>query len=588
MTLKRAQSEVAAQFHNFARSSAATDKERAILPSLWLEEAGSGVDGLRRHYSKPLFILLVMVVCILIIACANIANLLLARAGSRRREIAVRLSLGASRSRVLRQLLTESLLLSLPSGLLGLGIAAIGIRFLIWLLAGGNELFFLNARLDWPVLAFTFGVALAAGLLFGLTPALAATRVDVTPALKETRASAAKRRNRPVGLGQILLVAQIALSSTLVLAAALFVRTLANLHSVEIGFNQNNLLTFSLDPSQAGYQGPALQSVYANLLDRFRALPGVRSVSLADMAFISHGNHGTKLVVPGDTSQTEQSIPYSEVGPAFFETMQIPILHGRPLDSHDVKEAPPVAVVNQVFVKKYFPNRDPLGTQFRLGNSAADGITIVGIAKDARYSSLTGEIPPVIYLPFQEELVKHPPMAMTFQLRAIGNPLALASEIRQTVHALASNVPVTHLMTESDQIDNTIVEERTFADLCSAFAILALAIACIGLYGSMAYSVVRRTNEIGIRMALGADRPGILWLVQREALALTVVGACLGFLCAWAATSALRSFLFGVKPTDLFTFLSAAGVLLLVSAAAGIVPALRAARVDPLKSLRYE
>jgi predicted permease len=591
VTLERAQAEIAERFQQFALASATNEKARADLPALWLEEGGSGVDSLRRQYSKPLFVLMTMVAFILAIACANIANLLLARASARRREIAVRLSLGASRLRVLRQLLTESLLLALPGGILGLAIAAAGIRFLTWLLAAGREDFSLRAELDWRVLAFTIAVACATGILFGLAPAIAATRVDITPALKETRASAPSRRGHRIGLSQVLVVSQIALSLLLMLGAALFVRTLANLHSVETGFNQKSLLTFNLDASQAGYKDAALKVFYADMNERFRALPGVRAATVSDMPLIANANHGTGVIVPGVRKQAGHDGPstsYISVGPTFFETMQIPILLGRSIDSRDVDGGPLAAVVNEVFAKKYFPEQNPVGRHFTLGNSAAGDLTIVGVAKNARYSSLKDAIPPVTYISYLQNAVKRPPIAMTFELRTAGRPLALAEAVRKTVHDTAPRVPVTSMMTQTQRIDNTINQERTFADLCTAFAVLALTIACVGLYGTMAYAVSRRTNEIGIRMALGAQQKRILWMVLREVLALAAAGLAIGFLCAWSGLSTMKSFVFGMKPTDPPTTLLAAGILIAALVLAGFAPATRACRIDPLTALRHE
>jgi macrolide transport system ATP-binding/permease protein len=591
ITLARAQAEVAARFRQFALSSAANDKERADLPSLWVEEGGSGVDSLRRGYSKPLFVLMTMVAFILVIACANIANLLLARASARRREIAVRLSLGASRRRVLRQLLTESVLLSLPGGVLGVGVAAAGTRFLIWLLAGGQENFSLHAVLDFRILAFTMTIAFVAGILFGLAPAIAATRLDITPALKETRASAPRGRAGRMGLSRLLVVIQIALSLLLVLGAALFVRTLANLQAVEIGFNRENLLTFSLDASQAGYKDAALAAFYARMDERFRALPGVRAAAVADMPLVAGSNSSTNIKLPGLPEHQGRGGPgtsYMNVGPTFFETMQLPILLGRPIDARDVDGTPRAAVVNEIFAKKYFPNLNPIGRQFALGNSEAGNVTIVGIAKNARYSSLMQAIPAVTYICYLQKIVKGPPSPMYFHLRTVGDPLALAESIRKSVHEAAPSVPVTGIMTQVQRIDNTITQQRTFADLCTAFAVLALVIACVGLYGSMAYTVARRTNEIGIRVALGAERRRIVWMVLREVLALAAAGLALGFLCALSAVSTVKSFVFGMKPADPLTMLLAAVILIAALVLAGLVPATRASRIDPLTALRHE
>jgi macrolide transport system ATP-binding/permease protein len=591
VTLAQAQAELAARFHQFEFASASNDKERADLPALWLEEGGSGVDSLRRQYSKPLFVLMAMVAFILAIACANIANLLLARASARRREIAVRLSLGAGRLRVMRQLLTESLLLALPGGVLGLGVAAAGIRFLIWLLSGGHEDFSLRAALDWRILVLTIAAALATGILFGLAPAIEATRVDITPALKETRASAPRSRGHQFTLGRLLVVAQIALSLLLVLGAAIFVRTLANLHSVEIGFNQKNLLTFSLDASQAGYKDAALKTFYTRMDERFRALPGVRAATMTDMPLVAGSGSSTHVILPGTPKQEGRDGPstsYVSVGPTFFETMQLPILLGRPIGSHDVDGAPLAVVVNEAFAKKYFPNQNPIGRHFGLGNSEAGDLTIVGVARNARYNSLKNSIPPVAYISNLQNVVKRPPIAMFFELRTAGNPVALGETVRRTIHDAAPNVPIMGMMTQSERIDSTIVQERTFADLCTAFAVLALMIACVGLYGTMAYAVSRRTNEIGIRMALGADRRRIIWMVLREVLVLAAVGLTVGLVCAWSAMSAIKSFVFGMKPADPIAILFAAGILVIALVLAGFAPAARASRIDPLTALRQE
>ena len=328
ISLARAQAELAARFHQFALDSAANGTERASLPELWLEEGGSGVDSLRRQYSKPLFVLMAMAALILAIACANIANMLLARGAARRREVAVRLSLGASRARVMRQLLTESVLLALTGGLFGVGVAAGGIRFLIWLLAVGRDDFSLHAQLDWRILAFTLAIACATGIAFGLAPALETTRVDITPALKNARGSVPRKRGRRPGLTRLLMVSQIALSLLLVLGAAFFVRTLSNLHSVTIGFNQERLLTFWLDASQAGYKGADLTALYAGMDQQFQNLPGVRAATMSDVLLVSGGGYDTRVLLPGAPEQDGPGGPsasYATVGPTFFETMQIPV-----------------------------------------------------------------------------------------------------------------------------------------------------------------------------------------------------------------------------------------------------------------------
>jgi predicted permease len=268
--------------------------------------------------------------------------------------------------------------------------------------------------------------------------------------------------------------------------------------------------------------------------------------------------------------------------------MQLPMLAGRPIGPHDVDGAPLAAVINEVFATSYFPGRNPLGQRFSLGNSQAGDLTIVGIAKNARYSSLKGAIPPVVYISYLQTILKRPPLGMTFEVRAAGTPLSIAETVRKVVHEAAPTVPVTGVMTQTQRINNTITQERTFADLCTAFAALALAIACVGLYGSMAYAVSRRTNEIGIRVALGAERRRIVWMVLREALVLAATGLIIGLVCAWSAMSTVESFVFGIKPADPLTAATAAGILVGALLLAGLAPAMRASRIDPLNALRHE
>ncbi len=578
VTLARAQAETGARFRRFAIAAGA-NADRADLPSLWLEEGGSGLDSLRRQYSKPLFVLMYMVAFILAIACANIANLLLARAASRRREMAVRLSLGAGRGRVLRQLLTESLLLALPGGILGLGIAAAGSRFLIWLLAGGSADFQLHPTFDWRVLAFALAVALGAAILFGLAPAFEATRVDIAPALKGTRAGAEPVRG--IGLKRILVVAQIALSSLLVLGAVLFVRTLANLQSIELGFEAKSVLTFNLNASKAGYKGAELTAFYNRIEERLRAIGGVVSVT-ASAAPLGRHFYRTPALFPGNR---KGFAGWNSVGPSFFETMRIPILLGRALDVHDVKGAAPAAVVNEAFARAYYPGRNPVGEHMGILDGARD-VAIVGVSANAR-ESLKEPFSPFVYISYNQFPAPEW-RGMSFEVRTAGDPLALAADVQRAVHAAAPDVPVANVATQAERIESSLTQERTLADLCTSFAILALTIACIGLYGSMAYTVSRRTGEIGIRMALGARAGRVVWMVMREALALTAAGLALGFAGARTAVPAIKSFLFGVTFGDPSVMTWAAGLLIISSLLAGYGPARRASRVDPLKALRHE
>jgi macrolide transport system ATP-binding/permease protein len=593
--LQQAQAALAPQFRQWVNGTATNEKERAALPSLWLQEGGSGVDSLRRQYSKPLYILMAMVGLILTLACANIANLLLARATARQREMAVRLSLGAGRWRVMRQLLTESVLLSLWGGALGVFVGGIGIRALTWLLANGRENFTLRAQLDWRVLSFTLLAALVTGVLFGLAPAMQATRVDITPALKETRASKPRGRKRfgiPFGLSHVLVVSQIAISLLLVAAAGLFVRTLENLHSVNVGFNRENVLLFNLNAAQAGYKDDALKNFYADLQRRFRSIPGVRNATLSHMPLVADSNSTTGVTIPGQPIAEGRgpSTAVMQVGPAFFETMEIPILAGRPIDEHDREGSATVAVVNQVFAEKYFHGDPPMGRHFSLGGrkQGAVDMEIVGLAKTARYSSLKREVPPVVYTSYLQATKLRPVEWMYFELRTAGDPLKLGETVRRIVHEAGPRVPVAEMTTQARRIDQTIVQERTFAELCTCFGVLALVMACVGLYGAMAYTVTRRTSEIGIRMALGAARRRIVWMVLREVLALAGVGLAIGFAAVWETTAFLKSFLFGMKPNDPLALGGAVAILIACAILAGYAPAWRASRIDPMVALRHE
>jgi predicted permease len=593
VSLQQAETALRVQFQQWVTATAKTDKERATLPTLWLQEGGSGVDSLRRQYSKPLYILMTMVALILTIACANIANLLLARAVSRRREMAVRLSLGAARARVIQQLLTESVLISLCGAVLGVAVAAAGIRFLTWLLANGRDNFTLYAALDLRVLTFTLVVALATGILFGLAPAIQATKVDVIPALKETRAGGLPGRWRRFGLSQTLVAAQIAISLLLVAGAGLFVRSLGNLHAVNIGFNRENLLLFGLNPTQAGYKDAALKNFYASMQRRFRTMPGVRNVTMSQMPLVTQRMWTNTLTIPG-YSQTDGKPPFTavaQVGPEFFSTMEIPILLGRPIDERDRDGGPVTAVVSETFANKYFPGVPPIGRHFGWGNGKTgppEDVVIVGLAKTAHYSSLKGEIPPVVYTSYQQTSKNRTLGEMYFEVRAAGDPMALANTVRQIVHDAAPQVPVAEMGTHAKKIDETIVQERMFANLCSCFAGLALVMACVGLYGTMAYAVTRRTSEIGIRMALGAARRGIVWMVLRDVLALGIVGLTIGLGAVWETTTFVKSFLFGLTPNDPLTVLGAVAVLIVCALLAGYAPAWRASKIDPMTALRYE
>ncbi len=582
--IRQAQAELETQFQAFAGSTAANADERADLPALRLKEGGSGIDSLRREYSKPLFVLMTMVGLILAIACANIANLLLARAAARSHEIALRLSIGAGRWRVVRQLLTESVLLSVLGGLLGLLVAYWGIHSITWLIANGRDDFTLRAALNWPVLGFTLALAVATGIVFGLAPAIQATRLDLAPALKESSANAPHGKVARLS-SQFLVVGQIAISLLLVIGAGLFVRTVSNLHSVQLGFNQENLLLFSVNARQAGYKDAALARLYGDLLERFRTIPGVRGAGLSSLPLVSYYWNDERLTIPGAVKPLDTCV--LTVDPAFLATMQIPVVLGRGIEERDLT-APAVAVVNQVFADKFFANENPLGRSVGIGDpkDPAD-IVIVGVVRTSHYNSIQEkETPPVAYIPYTRSIARL--NQVFFELRTSGDPLALAGPVRQIVAQTSPGVPITGINTQSRQIDQTIEQQRTFANLCTCFAVLALVIACVGLYGTMAYTVARRTGEIGIRMALGAERSNILWMVMREVVVLAAAGLAIGLALALETTRFVESFLYGTKPNDPLMLSISVLILALAGLAAGYAPAWRASQIDPMTALRNE
>jgi predicted permease len=593
VSIRQAQARLASQFHEFVTGTAATAKQRVDMPVLWLEEGASGLDSLRREYAQPVYVLMAMVGLILAIACANIANLLLARATGRRREIAVRLSLGASRFRVVRQLLTESLLLSILGGALGVLVAVWGIRSITWLLANGRENFTLHAAIDWPVLSFTFALAVACGLLFGLAPAWQGTRVNLTPGLKEARASAPRGRLRHagirIGLSHVLVVSQIAISLLLVVAAGLFLRTLANLHSIQAGFNRENLLLFSLNARPAGYKGAPLARFYGNLRDRFRNIPGVWNVTFSTYPLAAGYWNDTSLNIPGLAKGAGEQPTTCRLGTdqSFLTTMQIPILLGRDIQERDL-ESPRVAVVNEKFAKKYFAGENPVGRHIGIGDATSPAdIEIVGVAKNSVYNSIKEtETQPVAYVPYTQDVDDL--RGVVFELRAASDPLALVGTVRQIVRQASPAVPVSDVTTQARTIDQTISQERTFAGLCGCFAVLALLIAGVGLYGSVAYSVERRTGEIGIRMALGAEGRRIVWMVLREVVTLATIGLGIGLAAAYSLTRFVAAFLFGMKPHDPWALSVSVAVLAGAAVLAGYTPARRASRIDPMAALRHE
>ena len=586
--LAQAQASLAPVFHQWVASTATNDRERANLPELLVREGAGGLDSLRRRYSKPLSVLMTLVGLILALACANVANLMLARAAARRREIAIRLSVGAGRLRVVRQLLTESVLVASLGGAMGVMFAIWGIRFLTLLLSNGQANFTLHAQLNWHVLGAAAALSLLTGVLFGLAPALESTRVDVVAALKETRAGRPLHSFRRMSLSRSLMVGQIAISLVMLVAAGLFVRTLSNLHSIDLGFNRENVLLFQLDARKAGHKGPEINAFYGDLRQRFSAIPGVRNASLARNSLIDD-SHAMPISVLGKAPNPSNR--FLTVGPTFFTTMQIPILAGRDFEERDRPGSPAVAVINEVFAKSNFGDRNPLGQHLILreageGDRIGRDMEIVGVARNARYGGLKQTIPPVVYMPYNQGYPQ--PDQMVYALRTSGDPLRYVNSVREIVRQADARVPISEIQTQVEDIDHLINQEITFAELCSGFAILALVIACVGLYGTVSYNVARRTGEIGIRMALGAQRGGVVRMVLREVLVLAALGLVIGMATALGTSKFVASFLYGMRSNDPLAFTLAVVTLLGAALLAGYVPARKASLIDPMTALRHE
>ncbi|HKW33466.1 MAG TPA: ABC transporter permease [Candidatus Acidoferrum sp.] len=562
--------------------------QRLVIPSIELGRPGQGFGELRNRFSRALFVLMGLVGLVLLIACANVANLLLARAASRQREIGMRLSLGASRGRLIRQLLTESILLSFVGGAVGCLFAGWGTSLLISLITSTGNNISLRTGPDWGVAGFTTGVCLITGILFGLAPAWRAARTDLAPGLKQG-AQAAQSAGLRLGLGKALVVSQVALSLVLLFGAGLFVRTLVKLENVDTGFDTRNVLLFCLNPTKSGYKEAALNDFFFRVRQRVALLPGVTSATASFHEPLNDGRRSNGLKVPGLSLPPEQmDVAIMPAGPNFLATMKIPLLGGRDFDERDNDRAPKVAVVNETFVKLYFSDRDPIGQHIGL-DSGPPSIEIVGIARDARYGSLREAAPATVYRPFSQDSAIP---FMCYELRTAVSPLLLVPAVRAAVAAIDRNVPLSGIETESQQIDDALLQERLFAKLSGFFGLVALLLACVGLYGILSYAVARRTSEIGIRMALGAQRANVLSLVMRDTLLLVIAGVAIGIPAALAATcyasSLISDLLYGVKANDAPTIGLSTLVLIAVGLFAGFLPARRATKVDPMVALRHE
>jgi len=571
-----------------------TQIEPRDYPHLLALPGAQGMWEMRSVYSSTIYLLLGVVGVVLLIACANVANLLLARAALRASEITVRLAVGAGRWRLIRQLLTESLLLAVIGGVVGVLLAVWGKEVLAntggALLPDGIEY-----TLSWRVLGFTLAVSLLTGVLFGLAPAWRATSLDLNSALKEShRGSSSVSRSR---LGKTLVVAQVAMSLLLLVGAGLFIRTLRNLEQVDFGFNKENLLLFSLQPSSIGYKDERLIQLYRNIFARLDALPGSRSATFANFPLVAHYVYNESLILPGETAQShaDRVTNKQTVRENYFATMEIPLLRGRGFTEKDNKQAPKVAVISETLARKFFPDEDPIGKLVGFDADTVGKIEIVGIVGDVKYNSQRDDNQPMLYMHWLQDVETIG--WMSFALRSTGDPTALVGSARQAVREVDSNLPLLSVKTQIEQADESLMQERVFAGLLTFFGALALALAAIGLYGVMAYSVAQRTSEIGIRMALGAQTRDVLRMVIWQGMNLVLAGLMIGGLGAYALKKVIESQelaqpfqnqLYQVQATDHLTIISVALLLVIIAMLACWIPARRATRVDPISTLRNE
>jgi predicted permease len=556
---------------------------------MWMEvmPGSKGRSDLRRTYSKPLFALMAIVGLVLLIACSNLANLLIARASARQKEIAVRLALGAGRGRLIRQLLAESLVLAMVGGVLGIALAMAIDQALIDFLPSGHTPLSLTSTPDWRVLGFTFAISMIAGAVFGLVPALQSTRPRLANTLKDQAGGVI--RGGSAGLRKGLVVAQVSLSLLLLIGAGLFLQSLRNLKTLNPGFEVKNLIAFDIDPTSNPRAQGWVADYYRRLRDRLSALPGVESHTAAVIPVIADNEWDNWVTIEGySAKQNERPDPHMQYCmPGFFNTLKIPVLLGRDFNERDVDKAPKVGIVNQKFVERYFGNASPLGRHVGMGidPGTKTDIQIVGVVGNTKYESMRDEIPYELYIPYPQAGFSN---GLTFYVRAQGDPTNVFNILRGAVREVDAGVPMYDMRTLDDQMEISLLTERLLATLSSVFGGLATMLAALGLYGVMAFMVTRRTREIGIRMALGAGQGSVVWMVMRETLMLAGIGVAIGLAGAYGVTRLIQAQLFGVQPTDLLTMAAAALGIAAVAALAGYIPARRATGIDPMTALRWE
>jgi predicted permease len=555
-----------------------TFQDRNQVPALIVDSGSRGVYDASTTDRRAAAILGTVVALVLLLVCANLANLLLSRALGRQREIAVRLSLGATRARLVRQLLTESLLLASIGGALGTVVGYWGQRLLPGALGRPTPI-------DWWTLSFVIAVTGATGIAFGLAPAVRATGLDLSTRLKEQSRSVARSRTR---LTKALLVFQVAVSLALLVGSGLFLRTLQNLRDVEVGFNPENILLFRVNPQLNRYDDSRTLALYGELHERLASVAGVRGVALSQPALMTGAVNSTSIFVQGRTYSVAdrggQEINRLVVSPGFFQMMELRLAGGREFTRTDGETAPKVALINEAAARKYFPDETPIGRRFGYDPEDSGQMEIVGIVRDAKYSSLREPAPPTMYVPYAQARV----VSSMFEVRTSGDPLRALASVREAVRQVDPNLPLMDVSTQAEQIERRFLQEKVFAQAYTLFGALSLVIASVGLFGLMSYNVARRTGEIGVRMALGAQARDVLGLVMRESMLLVAVGVGLGLLAAAGGARFVSSQLFGLAASDVPTQAAAAAVMLMVSAVAAYLPARRASRVDPIVALHDE
>jgi len=572
--------------------------EPQYYPLLQLKTGSRGQVDVREEYAPSLSLLLGGLMVVLLIVCISVANLQFSRRADQQREIATRLALGASRWQIVRQMLIESVVLASIGG-------ALGIVFAIWIKEvllrvedwGGGDLNALNTSLDWRVLGFTASLSIATGVVCGVVPAWKSANTD-TKILLNLRSGGARVTSRGL-LSRVLIITQIALSLALAIGAGLFFQTLYNLKRTETGFNAHNLLLVDISPESNGYEAEELAKLYPDLIERFNTIPGV-NVTISRIPLLANTRFGRSVYLHEALQATPDangripasgSVYVNYVYENFLDVMQIPLLQGRPLERHDDSASSAVAIVSETFAKRFFPE-SAIGKRFTFNVKKPDSIEIVGIAKDTKYDMQRREIRPMVYLPWRQGMDQMFPA--TIELRTSNDPYSIVPDVRRAVYDIDKNLPVSNIRTQEEQADKTLHAERLFARILGLFAVFALLLTAIGVYGVLAYSVKRRTNEIGLRMALGADRAAVLKLIIRQGIMVTLVGLALGLILSYLSemylekTIKLSSMLYGVKTHDLSTYIAVACIMFVVALVACWFPARKATKIDPIRALRVE